>query len=398
MDSVGLVHVMTVSLTLKLFRGQLGFMKGHGFDIRIICSPGENVDEFERAEGVPVTGVPMLRQITPVRDLVALWKIYRELRRLRPGIVHAHTPKGGLLGMLAAWLARVPVRIYHIRGLPFMSAQGGRRRLLRFTERLSCMLSHRVLCVSGSVRSVAIVEHLCPEGKIRVLHNGSSNGVDARVRFNPDAAQGDQGADVRRRHGIPGDAVVLGFVGRIVADKGIRELVDAWRLLRRDWPRLHLLVVGDFEPQDPVPAEVKTLLSTDPRVHLTGAVSDTTSAYMAMDIAVLPSYREGFPNVLLEAAAMRLPVVATSIPGCVDAVEDGVTGVLVPVGDGPALASGIRRYLHAPQLRRAHGEAARARVLSDFEQEKVWAALREEYISLLRMQDTPAPYPAGTPG
>jgi glycosyltransferase involved in cell wall biosynthesis len=249
---------------------------------------------------------------------------------------------------------------------------------------VSCLLAQQVFCVSASLREAAVAEGLCQPDKITVLHHGSINGVAAETAFNPARAGSMVRAAARGRYGIPLDAEVIGFVGRVVRDKGLVELVEAWQTLRAERPELHLLVVGPFEPQDPLPPEVETLLRTDPRIHLTGMNSDTPPLYAAMDVVVLPTYREGFGIVAIEAAAMELPVVATEVPGCVDAVQDSVTGTLVPPRDAAALTEAIRHYLLDPELRRRHGRAGRERVLREFRQEDIWKELYAEYTRLLQ--------------
>lgn len=381
-----LIHITTVPEALPFFSGQVGYMKDRNLEVEAIASPGEDLDRFGALEKIRVHGVPMTRRITPLRDLVAVARLWRRLRLSRPQIVHSHTPKGGLLGMISAWLARVPVRIYHLHGLTLMTATGLKRQLLRSTEKLACALSNQVICVSHSVREVVVAERLCPAGKIRVLLGGSINGVDARERFNPARAGAPVRAEIRSRYGIPLDASVVGYVGRFVRSKGMVELVAAWSRLRDELPNLHLLLVGEFEPLDPVPPEVRAVLRTDSRIHLTGWMRDVAPFYPAMDVVVLPSYREGLPGVPLEAAAMELPVVATRIPGCVDAVDDGVTATLVPVRDAEALADALRIYLRDPELRRKHGRAGRQRALAKFNQEAIWEALYQEYQRLLTFQ------------
>lgn len=381
---IKLVHVTTSPLFLNFFRGQVAYMKARGFHISVITSPGDLLEQFAHREGVETYPVLMHRRITPLHDVLALLRIYRILRRVRPDIVHAHTPKGGLLGTVAAWLCRVPVRIYHIRGLPHLASSGVKRRLLRWSEKVACRLAHQVLCVSHSIQQIAIEEGLCPAYKIKVLASGSGQGVDADGRFNPNRFTEQEKQELRSRLGIPQEALVIGFVGRIVRDKGMVELAEAWRHLREDYSQVHLLLVGDYEQQDPVPDEVRNLLNNDPRVHITGWLADTASYYAIMHLLVLPSYREGFPNTPLEAAGMELPVVATDIPGCRDAVEAGQTALLVPPGDARALEKAIRCYLDNPALRQQHGQAGRARVLQLFRQEILWQALYEEYVSLLQ--------------
>ncbi len=382
------VHVTTVGLSLHTFlTGQASYMDGHGFEIHAVAAGGPDLDRFGQREGVPVHPVPMTRQISPLRDLVSLFRLWRELRRIRPQVVHAHSPKGGLLGMTAALLARVPARIYHIRGLPHATATGARRLSLVTAERVSCALAHKVLAVSRSMRELAEQDRLAPRGKIEVLLGGSGNGVDATGRFRPPVAEAR--ANARAGLGIPQDALVVGFVGRVGRDKGMVELAEAWASLREAFPVLHLLLVGAHETEDPLPKGLFEALGRDPRVLLTGAVPDTSRLYGAMDVVALPSYREGMPNAALEAAATALPIVASRIPGCTDAILDGVTGALVPVRDAEALREALARYLREPELRRAHGEAARRRVLAEFGQEALWSAIGETYRALLARRGAP---------
>lgn len=380
---IKLVHIATVPQSLGFISGQVGYMKARGFEISGISSPGEFLSRFAEREHVCVHAVNMPRRITPLHDVAALARIWIVLRRIRPHIVHAHTPKGGVLGMVSAWLAGVPVRIYHMRGLPFTTASGWRRRLLMWSERISCGLAHRVLCVSSSVRQVAVNSRLCLPEKIAVLARGSGNGVDAAQRFNGANIPPSLREETRRRYNIPPDALVLGFIGRIVRDKGIVELAGAWKELRNEFPDLHLMLVGPHEMQDSIPAEIDRTLHSDSRVHFLGEEWNTPPLYAVMDVLALPTYREGFPNVLLEAAGMKVPVVATQVPGCTDAVQDGVTGMLVPPYDAARLAGAVRTYLHDAELRRRHGAAARDWVLREFRPVAIWQAVYQEYVRCL---------------
>jgi glycosyltransferase involved in cell wall biosynthesis len=389
MPVLHVVHITTVPETLRFLTGHIKFLLSRGCRVSAVSSPGWLLDEFARETGIETVKFRMYRRITPMRDLATIFHLWRYFRRSRPHIVHAHTPKAGLLGMLAALLAGVPVRIYHIHGLPFMTAVGLRRRLLISTEKVSCRVAHCVLAVSHSIRKVAVTHALCPARKIETLLGGSINGVDAAGRFNPTRLQQTLGAQVRTQYGIPKDALVLGFIGRIVGDKGITELVAAWRSLRSQFPKLHLLVVGYFEKQDPVSAEVEKILRTDQRIHLAGAQRETPQFYAAMDLVVLPTYREGFPTVPLEAAAMERPVVATLIPGCIDAVQDGITGSLVPPRNVELLVLAITQYLEDPGLRSSHGLAARQRVLSEFRPDDIWQEMGWTYSQLLRSTGQP---------
>lgn len=381
--SFGLVHITTVPMSLWFLKGQVRWMKARGCDVHALSSAGPELDAFAADEKVGVIAVDMPRRVTPAKDLKAILSIVRELRRFRPAIVHAHTPKGGLLGMIAAWLSATPVRVYHMRGLPLTGATGWRRRMLWATEWMSCRLAHQVYCVSYSLKRAALDARVCTPTKVKVLLRGSGNGVDAAVSFNPDLVGPDVRRETRLRLGIPSDALVIGFVGRVVRDKGIVELAEAWRALREMYPQLHLVIVGPWEPRDPVPVTTAKILTTDQRVHVIGNDWNTPPLYAAMDVVALPTYREGFPNVPLEAAAMRLPVVTTTVAGAVDAVKDGETGSLVSPHDACALTAALRRYLDDDDLRLRHGWAGRNWVIQDFDQQRIWSALHGEYCRLL---------------
>lgn len=386
-----LAHITTVPLTLGFIRGQVDYMQRQGFEIHAVSSPSEELVAFGSSQQIEAHAVEMPRKVSPLHDLSAVRQLIRVLRTLRPIIVHAHTPKGGLLGMISAWLARVPVRIYHIRGMPYMTATGRRRILLKTTERISCKLAHKVFCVSHSIRDVAIRDGICPAEKIVVFGGGSGNGVDSSGRFKPAQFSRAERNAMRQRFGIQDNALVIGFVGRIVRDKGVEDLSAAWSSIRQSYPFARLVFVGPLEPQDAISKDTLATLMGDKRVLFTGSVADTSTMYPVFDLVVLPTYREGFPNVPLEAAAMELAVVATDIPGCIDAIRDGVTGTLVPPRDAKALRIAIERYLDDPELRERHGRAGRERVLREFRQEDIWKAIYQEYTRLLRAKGIAVP-------
>lgn len=378
-----LLHVVTVPVSLNFFRGQIGYLRSHGFDVQAASSPGEEAELARERECILVHEVPMNRGISPLADLVSLWRLIRLLRRVKPDVVHSHTPKAGLLGTMAARLTGTRGVMLSIFGLPQMTSRGIKLRLLNTMTRFSCTLAKRVWCDSQSIRQHLIDSKLCRADKIVVLGHGSSNGIESEHKFNPASYSAADRLALRAEHGIPADALTVCFVGRIVADKGMRELAGAWRLLREKFPDLHLLIVGPFEPQDPLAAEDEELFRNDPRIHLAGMRQDVPRHLAAVELLVNPSYREGFNVALLEAAAMGLPVVASRVPGCADPVVEGVTGTLVPVREATALAQAIENYLLDPALREQHGRAGRERILRDFQPKQIWQELELQYQELL---------------
>lgn len=325
----------------------------------------------------------MTRNITPFQDLAALFKLIRVLRRIRPDILHISTPKAGLLGSIAGRIVGIRTRYYLIRGFRFETKTGLLRFLLILAERLACSLATDVGCVSESVRQLAIREKIASPGKLHVHLLGSSNGVDAERRFNPELVPISAIERVRSGAKIPKDAFLVGFIGRIVRDKGLLELAEAFLKVLEKAPHAYLLLVGPREPQDPLPKRTIDLLSSHPQIRMIDQDWNAAPILGAIDLLVLPTYREGFPNILIEAAAMERPVVATRVTGCVDAVVERVTGILVRPFDADALADAIVTYATQPNLRREHGMNARKHVLLNYASSPIWESMFRAYTARL---------------
>lgn len=386
-----LVYVVTHPVSADLLlRGQLAFMREHGFDVTVIAAPGPTLERVREREGVDTIAVPMERTIDPVSDAVALGRLTPLLRRLAPDIVNVGTPKAGLLGTIAARAANVPVRIYLLRGLRLEGARGVQRRILSATERIACACAHEVVCVSPSLRTRVLESGLMPERKLIVVGEGSSNGVDT-AQFSKTTELVERGRRLLAPLGIPDGAPLVGFVGRLNVDKGVGELLDAFVMARETVERAHLLVIGgDLADEDADPGLVARVRAT-PHVHSIPQTPDLAPYYATLRVLALPSMREGFPNVVLEAASMGVPTVGYRSTGTVDAIEDGVTGALVPQRDTAALADRLAGYLLDAPRAEIDGARARARVERSFSRAAVWRAWHTHYVSWLRRRGLPLP-------
>ncbi|HTQ40756.1 MAG TPA: glycosyltransferase family 4 protein [Pirellulales bacterium] len=377
------VYVTTAPMALRnLCAGQLAFLRSQGYEIYAISNPGEDLDVVAQREGVHVIGIPMHREIRPLADLASLWRLWRLLRRLRPDIITTATAKASLLGLTAAWLARVPARVYQLWGLRLETTRGLKRRILWLMEVITAACAQRVICVSESLRREFVAARCAPADKTVVLLNGSSNGVDAsRFRQTPEVQSAVR--KLRAEWGMAPSDPVIGFVGRFVRDKGIAELIDAFDEILTTRPDAWLLLVGDYETGDPVSDSYVRRIGGHPRIIRPGFVRDLAPYYGAMSVLAFPTYREGFPNVVLEAAAAELPTVTFRATGAVDAVQDSATGLVVEIGDARGLAAALLKYLLDDNLRRRHGQAARERVLRDFSREPIWQALDAQFREVL---------------
>lgn len=391
-EQPGMVFVVNSPIALAYLQGQPEYFQRKGFEVTILC-PQRRDSEWEvpRSKGISFLQMPIERTIAPVRDLVSLWRLCRAMRTLRPAVTNVGTPKAGLLGGFAAWLNRVPCRFYTLHGLRFETTSGIKRWLLICAERLACSFAHRVLCVSRSVREKAIACGLIRPERTVVLGSGSCNGVDVS-RFEATPKMMRCAVQLRRQLGIPLQAPVLLFVGRLTRDKGIPELTKAFSQLVVRFPELRLLLVGCFEDGDPLPLDTRRFLETHPQVVFAGPVNDTASYYATADILVLPSHREGLPTVVLEAQAAGIPVVGASSTGIVDIVVHGETGLLFQVGDVQALAAAIARLLTDAHLANKLRLAGQEQVKREFQQERIWDALYGEYLAILETKGSPASF------
>ncbi len=373
------VHISSLDLGVSFLMPQLRALKADGFEVHAMCADGPLVAAFE-AEGIKVHRIAVTREISPAADLKLLWQLVRILRRERYTIVHTHTPKIELLGQLAAWLARAPVRLYTNHGLIFLGQAGLKKFMFKTAARAAGLFSDRVISQSAEDVETVVGQKIYRRGKVGFLGNGIDLAhLDAR-RFTP--------AEVRakkRELGIPEDHQVVGMVGRYVWEKGYREFFEAAQKISRARERVSFVTVGvPLESErDPVDFSLLRDLGIEEKCFVLKSRDDMPELYALMDVVALPSYREGFPRSLMEASAMSKPTVASDVSGCRQAVVDGLNGYLVPPGDSRALAEKIELLLDDAELAHRLGAGGRSLAEERFDVSKVIERLRACYAELL---------------
>jgi glycosyltransferase involved in cell wall biosynthesis len=393
-----LLRITTVPISLKyLLGGQLTFFQEQGFEVCAVSAEGSEVTEIERESKHKV--IPMTREITPLQDLYCLWLLIRLILKLKPDIVHTHTPKAGLLGMIAAWICRVPVRMHTVAGLPLMEAKGFKRKMLELTEKITYACATHVYPNSQGLLKFIDSGFRIPDTgyripdiadpkpeilnqKFKIIGKGSSNGIDTTFFSRTDALSHDA-KSIRQKHGIAETDFVFSFVGRLVKDKGLVELVVAFQKLNLP---SRLLLVGPFEDHlDPLPDEVMTFLKNDSRVILAGFQKDVRPWMMAADGFVFPSYREGFPNVVMQAACLELPVIVSDINGCNELIVRDETGWVVPAKNAVQLLLAMKEMSADKEKGMRMAKKARKFVVANFDRAYVWEELLKEYRANLKM-------------
>lgn len=365
-----LIIVTTVPISLGFFKGQVQELKKK-FEVKVLSSPGTLLDEFCQEEKVVGFGVPIQREISIFKDIRSLFHLLVVFLREKPTVVHGNTPKGGLLSMFASWLLRVPTRIYYLHGLRYEGTKGKKRTLLMEMERFACFFATDVYAVSHGVKSTLERDNITRK-PITVIHNGSVNGLNTSYFQERDHNE------FKNPVKLPSDAFVFGFVGRMVGDKGINELVEAFEQLKNH--KAYLLLVGPLESDlDPLKKETLERIRSNNKIVSTGGVSDVRPYLMMMNVFVFPSYREGFGISLMEALAMGLPVISSDITGCNEIVQHGENGLLIPSKGHNALLDTMSLLLENKRLFNKLKENARRSVVERYEQKKVWQKTLESY-------------------
>lgn len=377
-----LVRVTTIPLSLeKLLEGQLTFMSQH-YQVIAVAADEKRLEKYGVDNNVETYAVKLTRAITPIADLKAVFKLTSFLRKEKPLIIHSHTPKAGIISMLAGWLAGVPIRLHTVAGLPLLEVQGFKRKILNFVEKLTYKLAHKVFPNSFELKKIILDLNYANESKLKVLGNGSSNGIDTTY-FDPQRFTEDFKSDLRSKFGIPQEDIVFVFVGRLVKEKGIEELVRAFNELRVSSPKCSLLLIGPYEQDlDPISEEIIQEIEKNPKIITTGYELDVRPYFAIANILTFPSYREGFPNVVLQAGAMSLPAIVSDINGCNEIIQNGENGIIIPVKSEEALKVAMKKLVDDIDLRSQLTLNARQVIQKKYEREYFWQILLKEYKEL----------------
>ncbi|UUF14878.1 MULTISPECIES: glycosyltransferase family 4 protein [Flavobacterium] len=377
-----LIRITTVPLSLKtLLKGQSRFMSSY-YEVIGISSAGKELSDVNLDEGIRVLSVEMTRKISPAKDLKSLYKLYSILKKEKPFIVHSHTPKAGIISMLAAKFAGVPFRLHTVAGLPLMEATGNKRKLLNLVEKLTYRFATNVYPNSKGLYDFIVENKFVDKTKLKVLGNGSSNGINTNY-FDANLISSEQKTLLAKHLNIiPTDFVFI-FVGRLVSDKGINELVKSFNELSKDYSNAKLILVGSFEEElDPLDVNTLQIINENSRILSVGFQPDVRSYFAISDCLVFPSYREGFPNVVMQAGAMGLPSIVSDINGCNEIIEDGINGIIVPVKNAQSIYDSMKRMISDSELKNSLKEKSREMIVSRYDQKVIWDAILDEYKKL----------------
>ena len=376
---VKIIRAATIGMSLNIFcRGLLSELKDEGYEVIALSSPDGDLAELGRREKVRTIGVSMKRHVSPLKDLISLIRLIRVMRKERPVMVHSMTPKAGLLCMMAAWIAHVPIRVHTFTGLVWPTQTGLSRKILMLTDRITCFCATHIIPEGEGVKHD--LSSCITDKPMRVLGYGNVKGVDLDYWKRSGGARTEGWLSERREKKEPFTFV---FVGRIVRDKGINELVNAFSRLNKNYPDTRLLLVGPAEDDlDPVLPETQMAIEKEESIISVGSQKDVRPYYEASDALVFPSYREGFPNVVLEAGAMELPSIVTDINGSREIIEEGVNGVIVPPRDESALYEAMEDMVTHPEKVSKMSAKSRPMIAARYEQSLVRMNLKHFYSEL----------------
>jgi glycosyltransferase involved in cell wall biosynthesis len=377
-----IIRITTVPGSLAiLLRGQLKYMIDY-YEVIGVSSFGKEMAILETEEGIETHVIEMTRNISPIQDLKSAYKLYKYLRKEKPFIVHTHTPKAGTLGMLAARFARTPNRLHTIAGLPLLEATGAKRKLLNLVEKITYANATLILPNSFGLMEIIKKHKFTSDKKLKIIGKGSSNGIDTE-HFKKSNISQEQQTKLKQELNISDDDFVFTFVGRLVADKGINELISAFSTIAKTNTKIKLLLVGQFETElDPLSSETLEELEKNKNIISAGWQNDVRPYFAIADALVFPSYREGFPNVVMQACAMELASIVTDINGCNEIITDNKNGLIVQPKSKEELQNAMQYLLDNPDKTNEFASSARPNILENYKREVIWKELQNLYKSL----------------
>lgn len=377
---IKILNVVNISFVLPYYIGdQFDYFNKLGISNYVACTPSAHFFEYSFEKNFHTIPINILRKIDLLEDFKAIYYLRKKIIEERIDIVIGHTPKGALIAMVASYLAKVKYRIYFRHGLMYETSKGMKKLILKSIERFTGFISTKVVCVSNSVLKQSITENLNEISKNLILNIGTCNGIDTK-RFSRDIKSYKIG-HLRDKYKIKSTDKVIGYVGRIVNDKGITELILAWKIVIKKYPNLKLLLVGPFEERDSINSDMKLYIENCDSIILIGLIKDVIPYYCLMNIFILPSYREGFPTVVLEASSMELPVITTKSTGCIDSIIENETGIFCEI-DPNSISNKISFYLDNLNLAYQHGQNGRNFVVKNFQQEIIWKEIATKVYEL----------------
>jgi len=373
-----MVIIVTVPVVLETWlKGQPKFLSDY-YNVEIITAYAPSITKIQSHENVTIKTMDFTREINPLKDIKVLLQLFVYLVRTRPSIVYTLTPKAGLLGMIASWMALISHRVHNIVGLPHLEAKGRRRIILTYTEKITYFFASNLYCNSKNLRTIVAT---MTNKTVKVIGDGSVNGVDTAL-FR-DTMQDDEKSKVKEALRFLEDDFIITYVGRIVKDKGLNELLDVFDDLSKKHSHIKLLLIGDYKNEtDPISRESQIIMQSNKHIKYLEFQDDVKAFLSITNLFVLPSYREGLPNVLIEAGSLGIPMVATDINGCNEVVEDGVNGILVKPKDKVLLFEAIERFVVDKVFYMHIKNAVRPSIIKKYEQHRFWKSLKEMFFEL----------------
>lgn len=384
MKKYKIIRVANVPGALSvILKGQLNYINNKpDFELIGVSTPGDELNILSTQEGINVKGLKMERGISPLKDFVSIINLYFFLLKEKPLIIHSHTPKAGLVSMIAGFLARVPIRIHTFTGLIFPSKKGFFQKVLIFFDKVICFCATNIYPEGAGVRK-DLVKYNITSKNLKVLANGNINGIDTNY-FCLENLDNEEKRLLRLNLSITNNDIVFLFVGRIVKDKGVEELVNAFLKINQKYNQTKLLIVGGFEDNiNPVSKMIKYEILNNNKITYVGFQRDVRIFFAMADVFILPSYREGFPNVVLQAGAMELPSIVTDINGSNEIIIDGYNGLIIESQNENELFNAIEKFILDMNLRINKKQKIRENIIQKFNQKEVWTATINEYYTII---------------